>query len=79
MDVVSAIGPSSIATRTWVDVRLGGEEPGAGVRVDDSSSCDTYRWIDVGTCSKICLQERSGQIPGSHNITVLRMDLIDIV
>ena len=79
MDVVSAVGPSSITIRTWVDVRLGGEKPGVGVRVYDSSSRDTYRWIDVGTCSKIRLQERSGQVPGSHDVTVLGMNLVDIV
>lgn len=55
------------------------EVPDSSVGIDDTSSCNTNRGIDVNTAVQISGQERYMHVPRCHNISGFCVDLVQII
>jgi len=79
VEVVSSVGSSLGTVGRLVDVGLGGEVPGVGAGVDDTSSSGADVGVDVDTAIEVGGEERNVEVPRGDNHTGLGVELVDVV
>lgn len=79
VEVVSSVGSSLGTVGRLVDVGLGGEVPGVGAGVDDTSGSGADVGVDVNTTIEVGGEERNVEVPRGDNHTGLGVELVDVV